>query len=124
MYNNKPAEAEAAFKKFLAMEGADAALKADANRQLEAVKFGNMQMARKDLSRYSVSKAPLNAPGATYAPASMDGRLVFTSTRADAGYSPTNPTTNKGTGHCQFLWQFHVLYQVASGKWQKAGRHL
>ncbi len=94
-YNGKQAEAEAAFKKFLAMEGADAAMKADANTQLANVAFAQKQMARKDLSRYVVNKAPVNSEGATYAPANMGGQLVFTSTRPDAEYNKSNPNTNK-----------------------------
>ncbi len=94
-FNGKHPEAEAAYNKFLGMEGADAEMKADAKLQLSNFAFAQSQMARKDLARYSVTKAGVNAPGATYAPAAMDGKLVFTSTRADSGYSPSNPNTNK-----------------------------
>lgn len=94
-YNGKQAEAEAAFNKFIAMEGADASMKADARLQLEGIGFAKSQMARNDIARYKVSKAGINAPGATYAPANMNGQLVFTSTRADSGYSKENPNTNK-----------------------------
>ena len=94
-YNGKPGEAEAAFKKFLSLEGADASMKADANRQMASLGFAKTQMARTDLNRYNVSKAGINTEGATYAPASMNGQLVFTSTRADAEYNKANPNTNK-----------------------------
>lgn len=94
-YNGKPSEADAAFKKFLATAGADATMKADAEKQLANLGFVQSQMARTDLSRYQVTKAGINSEGATYAPASMDGKLVFTSTRPDAAYNQANPNTNK-----------------------------
>ncbi len=94
-YNGKQAEAEAAYKKFMASGDADAAMKNDAEKQLANLGYVQTQMARKDLSRYTVSKAGVNATGATYAPADMNGQLVFTSTRPDAGYNEANPNTNK-----------------------------
>lgn len=94
-FNGKSSEAEAAFNKFLGMPGADAAMKADAGRQVSNMGYAKSQMARTDLARYSVSKAGINAEGATYAPAISNGQLVFTSTRPDAAYNNENPNTNK-----------------------------
>jgi len=94
-FNGKMAEAEAAYNKVLSMDGADAGMKSDATLQLSSIGFAKNQMARNDLARYSVTKANVNAPGATYAPAIQEGKLVFTSTRADAEYSTSNPNTNK-----------------------------
>jgi outer membrane protein OmpA-like peptidoglycan-associated protein len=94
-YNNKLAEAAAAYTKFVGLSGTDAEKKAEANKQLKSIEFAKAQMARTDLARYTIAKAALNSEGATYAPADMAGQLVFTSTRPDAEYNKTKPNTNK-----------------------------
>jgi OOP family OmpA-OmpF porin len=94
-FNGKAAEAQTALQAYSTQANANPALLADAKQELASTEFAKTQMLRKDLGRYQVTKAGMNTQGATYAPASMNGQLVFTSTRPDADYLKSNPNTNK-----------------------------
>lgn len=80
----KYADAEKHFSAFLSGYKANDSHKKNAERELKNLQFIQTQMARKDLSYYSIHKAGgvLNATGASYAPAWLNSStLLFTSTR-------------------------------------------
>lgn len=69
-----------------------------AKRELQNLEFITAQLNRKDLSQYSVTKAPaaLNTTGASYAPVwSNSNQLIFTSTRPDSSFQKNHTYINR-----------------------------
>lgn len=95
-YEGQAAAATDAFNAYLALQPTNAELAEAARREMESLRFAGMQAARRDLMRFKAEpQAAYNSTGATYAPASIGGKLVFTSTRPDETYSKKNPNANK-----------------------------
>ncbi len=88
-------EAQSLFTKFVQEYANDDTYQQDAIKELKNLQFRQFELQKKDLSLYSVGALPVNAAGATSAPAFMNGKLVFSSTRPDSGTGQTNPFINK-----------------------------
>lgn len=94
----KYAEAAQAFKNFLGNYTAKDKFTEAATRELQNLEFITAQLDKKDLSEYSVKKAPpaLNTTGASYAPLwSSTSRLIFTSTRPDSSFQKNHTYINR-----------------------------
>ncbi|SKC95232.1 WD40-like Beta Propeller Repeat [Chitinophaga ginsengisegetis] len=91
-------EATQAFKNFLDGYTANDKFTEAAKRELQNLEFIMAQLNKKDLSEYSVKKAPpaLNTTGASYAPLWSNGStLIFTSTRPDSSFQKNHTYINR-----------------------------
>lgn len=94
----KYSEAEQSFKTFLTEYTTDDEYRKGAERELKNLQFIQVQLNKKDLKYYTLSKAPtgLNSTGANYAPAWLnETTLLFTSTRPEDSTAKTKVYTNR-----------------------------
>lgn len=89
-------EAEAAMLAFVKDYTADDDWSRRAKQELQSLRFIQEQLHKADIKLYTVSKSPVNAEGATYAPAWLDDNtLLFTSTRTESGAAKNSVHTNR-----------------------------
>ncbi|MFY0254428.1 OmpA family protein [Chitinophaga sp. 30R24] len=91
-------DAAQAFRNFLNNYTINDKFSEAAKRELQNLEFITAQLNKKDLSQYSVRKAPadLNTTGASYAPLWSNGsNLIFTSTRPDSSFQKNHTYINR-----------------------------
>jgi OOP family OmpA-OmpF porin len=95
--NGKYDEAGQALNEFLSEYPTDDNYKADARKELGNLDFIKKQMAKSqaELALYAISKAPVTAEGATYAPAIKGDSLYYTSTKSDSNAAAKKKHLNK-----------------------------
>lgn len=94
----KYAESEQNFKTFLDEYKNDDDYRRNAERELQNLQFIQVQLKKKDLKYYTVTKAPelINATGANYAPVWLNtNTLLFTSTRPEDTAAKKKEYTNR-----------------------------
>jgi outer membrane protein OmpA-like peptidoglycan-associated protein/tetratricopeptide (TPR) repeat protein len=91
-------EAEKAFNQFLDEYKTDDAYSETARKEILNLRFIREQLRKKDLDRYTFTRAPASiyTTGANYAPVwTNEGALLFTSTRPDSAAGKNKTYTNR-----------------------------
>ena len=90
-------EAEKYFREFIAEYQTMDIYRETAEREVSNIDFIKSQLAKSDLSLYTVKKAeaPANTTGASYAPVLMNSKFLFTSTRPDSSAVKNNVYINR-----------------------------
>jgi len=93
--NGKYAEAEQAFKEYIAEHATQDAFLETAKKELANCVFIQQELKKADANLYSVQKlgSIVNTTGANYAPAGYGESLVFTSTRQDSAQASAKNKT-------------------------------